>query len=128
MFASTWRGEHLTIKIDRLDEADVVRMRAVEAEQICRDVLIILDLKHHPDMHFVPLDILHRPCTGQAMHPMRTQSCAGLEYNILILQQDMHVVITCIGMRAEHCRGDCCCRGLMSIEKKFDHVCRRFYR
>ena len=72
--AKTW----LTIKIDCLDEADVVPMRAVEAEQICWNVLIVEDLQHHPHMHLVPLDILDRPCTGRVLHPVRTLSSCSL--------------------------------------------------
>lgn len=58
-----------TIEIDSLDEADVVSVRAVQAQQVCGDILIVAHFQDHAHVHLVPFDVLYTPCANPAIHP-----------------------------------------------------------
>ena len=53
-----------TVKVHCLDEADIVGVRAMQAQEVGRDVFIVAHLQYHAHMHLMPLDILRAPYTS----------------------------------------------------------------
>ena len=68
--------QELTVKIHGLYEAHIVGMRAVQAQEVCRNILIVAQFQHHAHMHLMPLNILDTPCTTHPSHHcMRVPPC-----------------------------------------------------